>query len=138
MKKLFFLILVLAFEFSFAQIEGGDYTGKFIEHYDYSVSRDTYLPTDEDSGWLDMEFFFDPYGEYYSVSVDGGDFTKFWYEYKGKKTFDGSKCDEYHIEDGRMLLIDYDSNELLFFYDEDSRTNIYQSLTIVSKIEKDD
>ena len=46
--KNFLLILIVPF-FSFTQIDQGDYISKYIEHYDYNYSQDTYLPTNEDS-----------------------------------------------------------------------------------------
>ena len=61
--------------------------------------------------------------------------VKYWYEYAGPIDFDGVSCDAYDIEDGRMLLVDYDNQRLLFFTDIDEN-DIYQTMTMVSKIEK--
>ena len=134
MKKLFLLIFIS--HLSFAQIDGGDYTSKYIEHYEYNYAKDTYLPTNENSGWLDIDWFFDPYGEYYTMFAEGEN-VRYWYEYEGQREFDGVNCDAYNIEDGRLLLVDYDNNQLIFFGDLD-KNNIYQSMSLVSKIEKDD
>jgi len=118
--------------FSFSQIESGNYTSKYIEHYDYNYSQDTYLLTGEDGGWLNINWYFTE--EYYSMFAEGDNF-KYWYEYEGTRDFDGSICDAYNIEDGRLLLVDYDNNQLIFFTDLD-KNNIYQTMSIASKIEK--
>ena len=130
MKK-YILLLIVPF-LSFTQIDQGDYTSKYIEHYDYNYSQDTYLPTGEDSGWLDINWYFTE--DYYSMFAEG-DSVKFWYEYAGEIDFDGVRCDAYNIEDGRMLLVDYDNQRLLFFTDLDEN-DIYQTMTMVTKIEK--
>ena len=130
MKKLIILLIVPVL--SFGQIDVGNYASKYIEHYDYNYSQDTYLPTEEDGGWLDINWSFTE--DYYSMFTEG-ESLKYWYEYEGTIDFDGVSCDSYSIEDGRTLLVDYDNQRLLFFTDLDDN-NIYQTMSIVSKIEK--
>ena len=56
MKKIL-LLLIIPF-LSFSQIDEGDYTSKYIEHYEYNYNQDTYFPTGEDNGWLTIKWYF--------------------------------------------------------------------------------
>ena len=133
MKK--FILLFILSQIGFSQIEGGHYISKYIEHH--VLEGDSYKPDPSNSaGWLDCEFFFDPKQQYFEYACGDDDAVKIWYEYEGKEKIGGVMCDVYWDQDGDKLVIDYDNNEIGYFYNLNS-ANYYKNLQVWSKIEKD-
>ena len=125
MKKLFFLLFIT--QFCFSQIEKGTYIGKHISHEE--LVNGYYEVNEEDSGWVEVEFFFE--SDYYTYDF-GDQLYKIWYEYD-EEDEDGN--DRYIEEGGELLVIDYENQEIIRY--SDVKNGYYQYRVVISKIEKE-
>ena len=130
MKKTF--IFLIFSQFCFSQIDSGSYTSKYISHY--KLADNDYVENVSDSGWLDCDFYFDPRNEYFEVQCEGDEPFKEWFQYIGEDEIGGVMCDVYETREGNELIIDYDNNEISYYFNPID--GYFDGLMVFSKIEK--
>ena len=130
MKKLL-LILIVPF-LSFSQIEEGYYVSKYVGFAELDGGE--YIIVEEE--WTDATFYFTT--EYFTLSFEGEEEDKIWYEYLGGLDDDDGDCpgwDIYEAEGGEVeLWINYEEQEF-WFWGALNSDDIFEELIYFEKIE---
>ena len=134
MKKSILLAAILTIaNYCFGQVKSGYYIGDLVEEYVWSRTIDDYkflesLP-------MKTEIILSPKHIYFKKGENAT-----WL--KNKWTFDqtiekenGAKYDRYYDKLEQMIMIDYASRELLYYYNWDKHTEKFSNLAIYKNLE---
>ena len=108
-KKILFVLAFLISTLSFSQVEDGTLSIRYATMYEFNQNSNEYDFVEEN--WTNIEFYFST--DYYVISLEGEDPVQvFW-------NFDVVEDNQatYVLEDNRVFIFDFDTQELHFFWD---------------------
>jgi len=125
MKKILFVFGVLLSTIAFSQVEDGTLSIRFQETYEYNQYTDKY----EEIGrnWVDIKFYFSE--DYYIIYSDDTDPVKVFWEHDSND----ENSSTYVLEDGRVFIFDFDTQELFFFWDWNKTLSHHEKYVIWGK-----
>ena len=127
MKKLFLLLLMFLSILTFSQ---NIVTAKYMEMLEFNYQADDYEIIEE--RWADVRL--EVSEDYFILNVEG-ETTKFWWE------FDEKECNKdmyvfYTENEEEKMVFDDTEEEIGIFFEYNKRTDRYEGLIILSKIEE--
>jgi hypothetical protein len=133
MKKSILIVGILIFvHFCFGQVQNGFYSGNLVEEYVWSRTNKEYKLLE--SIPMKTEIMFSP--DY--ISFKKGENAK-WLQ--NKWVFDqtveyenGTKYDRYYDDRNQMILIDYVSSEIMYYYNWDIHSNSFSNIAIYKNL----
>ena len=133
MKRIIFLALISLISFtSFSQVNYNQkITAKYAEISEIDYLKDEYIITN--SGWETV--IIEPYETHYIYYYEG-EKRKVWWEYLNYD--DDLEGDLYYTEDGREVIFCYDEQRILFYSKYNERTDTYEQLIELSRLEVED
>ena len=133
MKRFIYLALISLISFTaFSQVNYNQIiTAKYAEIAEIDYLKDEYVITS--SGWETV--IIEPYETHYILHYKG-EKSKIWWEYLN---YDNDlEGDLYLTEDGREVIFCYDDQRILFYANYNEKTDTYEQLIELSRIESDD
>ena len=125
MKKILIILGIFISTLSFSQVENGILTIRYATMYEFNQYSNEYELVSED--WEDIQFYFS--NDYYVISSDGEDPVQvFW-----KFDYNEDNSSTYILEDNRVFIFDFDTQELHFFWDWNESLGQHENYVIWSK-----
>ncbi len=135
MKKSILLtgILVLA-NLCLGQVKNGHYAGNLVEEYVWSRTTNEYILLE--SIPMKTEIEFSPEHIYFKKGSNAKWLQNKWVFDQTVEYDNGSKYDRYYDERQQMILIDYASSEILYYYNFDIHTNTFSNIAIYKNLQE--
>ena len=127
MKKLFLLLLMFLSILTFSQ---NIVTAKYMEMLEFNYQADDYEIIEE--RWADVRL--EVSEDYFILNVEG-ETTKFWWEFDEKESNKDMYVFYTENEEEKMVFDDTEE-EIGIFFEYNKRTDRYEGLIILSKIEE--
>jgi hypothetical protein len=126
-------ILVLA-SLCLGQVKNGYYTGNLVEEYVWSRTNNEYKLLE--SIPMKTEIVFSPELIYFKKGSNAKWLQNKWVFDQTVEYDNGSKYDRYYDERQQMILIDYVSSEILYYYNFDIHTNTFSNIAIYKNLKE--
>ena len=131
-NTLFSLIFLLLSNFNFAQVKNGYYTGNLVDEFVWSNTKAEYVHLE--SIPMYTEIFFSTSKIYFKKGKNAKWHQNKW-EFDQTVTYDDGKTyDRYFDERNQMILIDYKSSQILYYYNWDIHTENYSNIAIYKNL----
>jgi hypothetical protein len=124
-------ILVLA-NFCFGQVKNGYYSGNLVEEYVWSRTNEEYKLLE--SIPMKTEIMFSPEYIYFKKGANAKWLQNKWVFDQTVEYENGTKYDRYYDESNQMILIDYVSSEILYYYNWDIHSNSFSNIAIYKNL----
>ena len=125
MKNFLIILGIFISTLSFSQVENGTLTIRYATMYEFNQYSNEYELVSED--WEDIQFYFS--NDYYVISSDGEDPVQvFW-----KFDYNEDNSSTYILEDNRVFIFDFDTQELYFFWDWNESLGQHENYVVWSK-----
>jgi hypothetical protein len=124
-------ILVLA-NFCFGQVKNGYYSGNLVEEYVWSRTNEEYKLLE--SIPMKTEIMFSPEYIYFKKGANAKWLHNKWVFDQTVEYENGTKYDRYYDESNQMILIDYVSSEILYYYNWDINSNSFSNIAIYKNL----
>jgi hypothetical protein len=133
MKKMFLLAGIIALAtFGFGQVKNGYYSGNLVEEYVWSRSNEEYKLLE--SIPMKTEIVFSTESIYFKKGENAKWLQNKWVFDQTIEYENGSKYDRYYDERNQMILIDYVSSEILYYYNWDIHTNSFSNIAVYKNL----
>ncbi|MBU3714688.1 MAG: hypothetical protein FGM46_07040, partial [Ferruginibacter sp.] len=126
-------ILVLA-NLCLGQVKNGYYTGNLVEEYVWSRTNNEYKLLE--SIPMKTEIVFSPELIYFKKGSNAKWLQNKWSFDQTVEYDNGSKYDRYYDERQQMVLINYVSSEILYYYNFDIHTNTFSNIAIYKNLKE--
>lgn len=126
-------ILVLA-NLCLGQIENGNYNGNLVEEYVWSRTNNEYKLLE--SIPMKTEIVFSQDRIYFKKGANAKWLQNKWAFDQTVEYENGSKYDRYYDDKKQMILIDYISSEILYYYNLDIHTNTFSNIAIYKNLKE--
>ncbi len=135
MKKITLIVFVfLSTFFSKGQVMNGYYTGNLVEEYVWSRTNNEYKLLE--SIPMKTEIVFSPAYIYFKKGEDAKWLQNKWDFDQTIIKDNGVKYDRYYDERNQMILIDYVSSEILYYYNWDIHTKAFSNIAIYKNLKE--
>ena len=133
MKKSILLagILILV-NFCFGQVKNGNYVGNLVEEYVWSRTNDEYKLLE--SIPMKTEIVFSPERIYFKKGANAKWLQNKWVFDQKIEYENGATYDRYYDERKQIILIDYVSSEILYYYNWDIHTQTFSNIAIYKNL----
>ena len=125
MKKILIILGIFISTLSFSQVENGTLTIRYETMYEFNQYSDEYEFVSENQEYI--QFYFGD--DYYIISSDGEDDVKVSWDFDSNDETSST----YILEDNRVFIFDFDTQELYFFWDWNESLGQHENYVIWSK-----
>jgi len=123
---------VLFLSTSHAQVNNGGYTGNLVEEYVWSKTQNEYKLLESIPMLTEIVFSIDSI--YFQKGANAKWLANKWVFDQTIVYDNKSEYDRYYDERNQMILIDYVSSEILYYYNWDIHTNTYSNIAIYKNL----
>lgn len=133
MKKMFLSagIITLA-TFCFGQVKNGNYSGNLVEEFVWSRTNQEYKLLE--SIPMKTEIVFSPESIYFKKGENAEWLQNKWVFDQTVEYENGSKYDRYYDDRNQMILIDYVSSEILYYYNWDIHSKSFSNIAVYKNL----
>jgi hypothetical protein len=133
MKKMYLWAGIITLTtFCFGQVKNGYYSGNLVEEYVWSRSNEDYKLLE--SIPMKTEIVFSTESIYFKKGENAKWLQNKWIFDQTVEFENGSKYDRYYDERNQMILIDYVSSEILYYYNWDIHTNSFSNIAVYKNL----
>jgi hypothetical protein len=133
MKKSILLTGILTLTiFCFGQVKNGYYSGNLVEEYVWSRTNEEYKLLE--SNPMKTEIVFSPETIYFKKGANAKWLQNKWSFDRTVEDENGSTYDRYYDNRSQMILINYESSEILYYYNWDEPSNTFTNIAIYKNL----
>ncbi len=125
MKNILLVLGILLSQIANSQVENGTLTIRFAETYEYNSNTGEHNLISED--WTNLKFYF--HEDYYLIYDDKSDPVQVFWQHSETNDISSS----YVLEDSRVFIFYYESQELLFFWNWNEDINLHENYVVWGK-----
>jgi hypothetical protein len=118
--------------FCFGQVKNGYYTGNLVEEYVWSRTNDEYKLLE--SIPMKTEIVFTPECIYFKKGANAKWLQNKWAFDQTVEYENGSTYDRYYDERSQMILVDYVSSEILYYYNWDIHSKTFSNIAVYKNL----
>jgi hypothetical protein len=118
----------------FGQVKNGYYSGDLVEEHVWSRTNNEYQLLESIS--MKTEIVFSPDYIYFKKGENAKWLQNKWVFDQTVESEDGLKYDRYYDESNQMILIDYVSSEILYYYNWDINSNSFSNIAVYKNLKE--